>query len=354
LSAVAPSIKLLERRPVVRRDSNRFPRISFFATPIAITIGNSIGEKITVRNNRQIKADLALALTCILWGATFVVVKDAVSRSSVFLFLAVRFSLAAILMAAIQRETLRRLRRKEVFAGAFLGLLMFSGYAFQTSGIVFTTPAKSGFVTGSSVVLVPLLLAIFWRRRLGLWEYLGAGAAFAGLYFLTAPGGRLAELNVGDILTFVAAALYAFHIIFAGQYTRAHSVAALSFLQVAATAILAIGLCGLTAITGLQRPRFEVSWQLAAGILITAVFATAIAFTVQLWAQRYTSASHAAIIFTIEPVAAAITSFLVIGERLRGRALAGAALIAAGILFAELKGPAPAAPESPEPAAGSA
>jgi drug/metabolite transporter (DMT)-like permease len=211
---------------------------------------------------------------------------------------------------------------------------MFGGYAFQTAGLQYTTPAKSGFVTGSSVVLVPLLLGIFWKQRLTAWIYFGTLASVAGLFLLTVPAEGLSRLNHGDLLTLGAAGLYAVHIILVSDYTRRHSVAALSVMQV--------GTCAG------QAARFDAGWQLAAAMGICAVFATAIAFSVQLWAQQYTSPSHAAIIFTLEPVFAVITSYLVIGERLNGRSMLGAVLALAGILIAELLGPA-AAPESPEP-----
>ncbi len=285
-----------------------------------------------------------------MWGATFVVVKAALSYASVFVFLAVRFSLAALFMAAIQPRALRHLRRAELVAGAALGFFMFGGYAFQTAGLLYTTPAKSGLVTGSGVVLVPLLLYIFWRRRQTMWVYAGALGTFVGLYLLTVPPAGIRHLNVGDLLTFVAAALYAVHIILVGQYTRRHSVAALSVLQVASCAALASFTAAGTAALGWQRPYFENRWEIYAAIALCAVFATAAAFTLQMWAQRYTTPSHAAILFTLEPVFAALTSYVVIHERLGRRALIGAALVLAGILLAELKGPAPAAPESPEPA----
>jgi drug/metabolite transporter (DMT)-like permease len=136
---------------------------------------------------RRVRADVALAFCSLLWGATFVVVRGALEHVSVFLFLAVRFSLAAVLLAIFQPSGLRNLKKQELFAGAALGLFMFGGYAFQTAGLQYTTPAKSGFVTGSSVVLVPLLLGIFWKRRLTAWVYVGTLAAVAGLFLLTAP-----------------------------------------------------------------------------------------------------------------------------------------------------------------------
>lgn len=294
------------------------------------------------------RADLALAFCSLLWGATFVVVRNALDYISVFLFLAVRFSLAALLMAIFRPGGLRKLKRAELFAGAALGLFMFGGYAFQTAGLQYTTPAKSGFVTGSSVVLVPLLLGIFWRRRLTTWIYAGTLAAVAGLYLLTVPAAGFSRLNHGDLLTLVAAGLYAVHIILVGDYTRRHSVAALSVLQVAACAALAWIATATATATAWQPARFDARWELLAGLGVCAVFATAIAFSVQLWAQQYTTSSHAAIIFTLEPVFAVITSYLVIGERLDRRSMIGAIFVLAGILIAELLGPA-AAPESPEP-----
>ena len=183
---------------------------------------------------KRLRADLSLAFCSLLWGASFVVVKNSLARSSVYIFLAVRFTLAALLMAAFRPRVFRTLKRAELLAGAALGFFMFGGYAFQTTGLEYTTPAKSGFVTGSSVVMVPLLLGIFWGRRLTLWVYAGVFAAVFGLYFLTVPAEGVSYLNRGDLLTFVAAGLYAMHIILVGDYTRRHSVAALSVLQVAA------------------------------------------------------------------------------------------------------------------------
>jgi len=266
----------------------------------------------------------------------------------VFLFLAFRFTLAAALMAAYRRRHLRNLQRDELLAGAALGLFMFGGYAFQTAGLLYTSPAKSGFVTGSSVVLVPLLLAIFWRKHLARWAYAGAFCAVIGLYLLTVPIEGLARLNRGDILTFAAAALYAMHIILVGDYTQRHSHGALSVLQVGACAALAWTATGFLAATGWEPLRFDASRELFIGIAICAVFATAAAFSIQLWAQQYTTPSHAAIIFTLEPVFAVITSYLVIRERLNARSVIGAIFVLGGILIAELLG-APAAPESPEP-----
>jgi drug/metabolite transporter (DMT)-like permease len=298
--------------------------------------------------SQRLRAELALAFCTLLWGSTFVVVKNSLDQSSVFVFLAVRFSLAGLCMAVFGWRVLRDLRRDEVFAGVRLGFFMFGGYAFQTAGLQYTTASNSGFITGSSVVLVPLILVLFWGKRVTLWVSFGTIAAAAGLYFLTVPASGIAHLNRGDVLTFFAAASYAVHIILVGEYGREHSAAALSVLQVLACG----GMAWLTAFGAhairWQAMRFESSGSLWIGVAICAVFATAVAFSLQLWAQQYTTPSHAAILFTLEPVFAVATSYVVLGERLGARSLIGAALVLAGILAAELLGP-PAAPESPEP-----
>src|SRR3970040_1032957 len=116
--------------------------------------------------SRRFRADASLVLATILWGATFVVVKDALDHASVFAFLALRFALATVLMALIFRRAVRQLTRSEVRAGALIGALLFCGYVFQTTGLLYTTPSKAAFITGFGVVLVPILSAVFWRRRI--------------------------------------------------------------------------------------------------------------------------------------------------------------------------------------------
>ncbi|HWZ97012.1 MAG TPA: DMT family transporter [Candidatus Dormibacteraeota bacterium] len=301
-----------------------------------------------VLGNKRFRADLGLMFCTILWGSTFVVVKNSLDNSSVFLFLALRFTLAGILMALWRPQVFASIEREEIFAGLRLGFFMFAGYAFQTAGLQYTSASNSGFVTGSSVVLVPLLFGIFWGHRLTIWVYAGALAAGFGLYYLTIPAEGVAHLNKGDVLTFVAAASYAVHIILVSEYTKQHSASALSVLQVIACAGMAWIMTGIAAAIRWQPVRFVPSWSLLLGISICAVFATAVAFSIQLWAQQYTTPGHAAILFTLEPVFAVLTSYIFLGERLAMRAIFGAAFVLAGILIAELLGPA-AAPESSEP-----
>jgi drug/metabolite transporter (DMT)-like permease len=215
----------------------------------------------------RVQADLALAFCSLLCGATFVVVKNSLNHASVFVFLAVRFSVAAVLMLAWSNRALRRFEREDLFAGLRLGGFMFLGYAFQTAGLQCTTPSKSGFDTGSSVLLVPLLLALFWGKRLAWGSYAGALVAVLGLYYLTIPAEGIAHSNRGGVLTFMAAGLYAVHIILLGEYTLQHSAKALSLIQVAACAAVAWVTAGAAAAIRWQPARFEWRFELILGIL---------------------------------------------------------------------------------------
>ncbi len=293
--------------------------------------------------SRRARADIALVLCTFIWGATFVIVKDALADISVVVFLAVRFALAAILMAVMFRSSITRLDKRGVWAGAQIGLFMFGGFLFQTAGLRWTTPSKAAFITGSSVVLVPLLLAALGWRRITPWTWAAVAIAFGGLYFLTVPREGFTGINRGDPIVFVCAILFAMQIILISRYVEHHSVGGLSFLQVAATAALSIVALPIAAATGWEPVRIVWNGNVIFAIAATAIAATAIATPLQNWGQKHTSASHAAILFTLEPVFAALTSLLLRRERLDARTLAGAALVLVGILLAELKGPAPVA-----------
>jgi drug/metabolite transporter (DMT)-like permease len=221
-----------------------------------------------------------------------------------------------------------------------IGILMFGGYAFQTAGLAETTPSKAAFITGFSVVLVPVLMAVLWRRRISAWAWAGAFASLAGLYFLTVPREGIADLNRGDLLVTGCAVCYAFQIIFIERYSAQHSLAGISFLQVAVTAAFSLAAMPLLAMAHLEALRFHLTSGLIFAVIITAVFTTAIAYPLLVWGQSHTSAANTALILAGEPVFAAITSYIVLHERLGARALFGAGLILAGILVAELKGPA--------------
>lgn len=294
----------------------------------------------------RVLANVALLVCSIIWGITFVVVQRALADASVFPFLAARFTLAALVMGTISVTDLRKLSKLQIWRGVLIGMLMFGGYVFQTVGLLYTTPSKAAFITGFSIVLVPSFMALFWKSQTNTWVLAGALSSLAGLYYLTVPTNGFAGIDSGGLLVMVCAVSFAFHIIFIGRYSAKFSVKALSFLQLATTAILSLATLPLLAALSRKSLRFHLTGDLGVAILATAVLATALAFSLQVWAQRRTTASSTALILGLEPFFAAVTSFFVLRERLGTRALLGAALILAGIVVVELKGPTPVAVES--------
>ena len=275
------------------------------------------------------KAEALLVLVTFIWGSTFVIVKGALADASPLPFLAVRFSLAGLLLwAAMGRNGIAR---KALAPGGVLGVFLFLGYLFQTWGLTMTTPSKSAFITGFSVILVPLLM-LFAGTRMRSANILGALLGLLGLYFLVLPSG-LAMVNRGDTLTLMGAVSFAVHIVLVGKYTRRHS-----FQHLVPVQILVVGL--LAAIGLPLFPSFELHWtgRLIAALVVTAVLATGFAFTVQNWAQQYTPPAHTAVIFALEPVFAALSSWAVVGERLGGKVLLGSGLILCGMIVSEIWG----------------
>jgi len=300
--------------------------------------------------SRAFKAHILLVLITLIWGATFVVIKNALADVTPLFFNAIRMSLAAVTLALIFHKDLRRLTAGAIGYGALIGACMWMGNELQTSGLQYTTPSKSAFLTGVAVVLVPVLLALFWKRAINRWSALGIAMAFVGLYLLTVPSfspsiGRanLESIHRGDLLSLGAAVIFAFHIIFMGHATGKHSWRQIAVVQTSAAALLMI-------ITVPIAEKAAVMWSPAviSGILITGFLSLALSFSVQAWAQQFTPATHTALIFSLEPVFAWLTSFLFLGERLGTRAGLGALLILAGVVTSEEKGSVESLPVCPD------
>ena len=282
--------------------------------------------------NRRRAAEAALIFNVIVWGATFVVVKAALLDVSPILFVALRFTVATgALLAVFRGSTLPWRSWKTAGAGALAGVFLFSGYGFQTMGLRLTTAPRSAFITGLTSVAVPLLAAAVYRVKPQVSEVMGVLIATVGLAVMTLPG-VLGPMRLGDLLTVCCAVGYAAHIVILGHFSERMNYQLLSVSQIAISAILA-----WTMFSWVETPRL--TWRPAVvwAILITGLLATALAFTIMAWAQRYTSPARTALIFMLEPVVAWITSYLTVGEGLSGRAAAGAALILGGVAVVELK-----------------
>lgn len=246
-------------------------------------------------------------------------------------FLAVRFGFAALVLLAIYRTRIGSAGWTAWKGGVAAGLCLLGGYYLQTNGLRFTTASKSAFLTSLCVVMVPLLSALVYRNVPAAGEVAGAAMAVAGTALLTLEF-SLAEINRGDWMTVGAAFGFALHILVVGRVAPRCGHEVLSVCQIATVAV------GATATCWWIEP-FAWRWspRLAAAVVITGLLCTALGFTVQAAAQRHTTPARTALIFALEPVFAAATSWAVAGEALSARAAGGAGLILAGVLVSELK-----------------
>jgi drug/metabolite transporter (DMT)-like permease len=300
--------------------------------------------------SRSLRAHILLIAVVAIWGSTFVVVKGALAQVSPLLFNFIRMTLAFVCLALIYRGHFGRMNRRSLAAGATVGFCLAMGYQFQTAGLRLTTPSKSAFITGMVVVLVPILSAIpFLRTRSApapTWNaWAGALVAFIGIVLLTTPPGAAFDfrsIGIGDLLTFGCAVGFSLHVL-----ALAHLSPRVPFEQLA---VLQVGFCAVfmaASLPLLEHPWIHWSARVVAALLVTAVLATAVAFTVQSWAQKLLPATHTALILALEPVFAWLTSFLFFGERLGRRGASGALLILGGIALTELL-PSPVQPSSHE------
>lgn len=303
-------------------------------------------------------ADLALLLVTLIWGATFVMVKDAVNAFPVFSFMAVRFALAAAALAPLVLRRRRQLAalapdgpfavsrrltparfRRIALPSLLIGAALFAGYAFQTAGLTLTTPAKAGFITGLSVVIVPLVAALFLRQAPGRNAWIGVGLALTGLALLSLT----ADLRIapGDLLVLGCAFSFAAHILLTGQFAPRHDPLLLTLGQVVTVAGLSLAAALLfdASAPGLPALAAGLTGSVLFAAAFTGLLATATAFGIQTVAQRFTTATHTALIFAAEPVFAGLFSFLLIGELLGPRQVLGCGLILAGMIVGELKRP---------------
>lgn len=303
-----------------------------------------------MRLKSNLAADGALMLTTLIWGSTFFMAKDILSVWPPMAYMFFRFAAAALLLAAIFPRQLARARREEWRAGATLGVLMGFGFGLQAVGQVYTTASKSAFVTGLTTPLVPFVAYLLLRARPGVENLIGVALASLGGLLILAPQGADGSVNFGDLLTLAATALFATHITLMSVYAKRYDTRRLTVLQITSTATLFtiawVGLQAWETLAGALPQAFaretaplvwsgRVVWQL----VYLATVATIGAFLFWTWGQARTSATHAAVIFSLEPVFATAFAVAVIGasEWMGTRGFVGGALVFVGIIISELR-----------------
>lgn len=304
-----------------------------------------------MRLKQNLAADAALVLTTIIWGSTFVIAKDVLDYWPPIAYITLRFALAAVVLAAIFAKQLTQARLPEWRAGATLGVLIGTGFALQAVGQVYTTPAKSAFITGLTTPLVPFVAFALLKVRPNLENLLGVTLASIGGALILAPTGA-GGVNTGDLLTLCCTILFAAHIALMSVYARRIDTRQLTVLQITTAAVVFIIIwfifkaCAalgshdsLPEIVARESAPLVWSGRVVGQIIYLAVVATVATFLLWTWGQARMSATHAAVIFSLEPVFATVFAVAVRGrgQWTGGRASVGAMLILAGVIISELR-----------------
>jgi drug/metabolite transporter (DMT)-like permease len=286
----------------------------------------------------------ALLLMTIIWGGTFVIVKEALNDITPMLFIAVRFSIASLLVFTFLLFKRYTLNSSALRSGFLLGFFLFLGFAFQTAGLKYTTATKSGFITGSLVVMIPALQLLIEKKKPTKGALIGTALVFVGIIFLSsgsaAPSSFLAEFgqdfNTGDYLTLICALFFALHVVYMDILSPGRDFWLLFFSQLITVAALA----WITAIffhsVSFESLYLNVNGNLINGILYTSVLATFVNFGLQTKFQKEVSPTKAGIIYSFEPIFAALFAYFLLSEKISNFGAIGGVFIFGGLIISEI------------------
>ncbi len=279
---------------------------------------------------KGIQAEIYLLIIVIIWGSTFALIKGVIELIPPYTYLTYRFLLAVLILVVIFWKRLKKFNIMILKKGSLIGIFLFLAYTLQTVGIKYTTATKAGFITGLSVVLVPIISHFFIKEKINRNSVIGVVLAFAGLWFLNYSSSL--SFNLGDFLVLLCAFCFAMHIISVGLFSKK-----LDYVLLAITQITVVFVLSLLMALIFERPaiHFSYSADIWWSIVITGVFATALAFYMQNKFQRYSTATKTAIIFSGEPIFAAMFAYLLLGEKVGLVAWAGGLLIIFGMIVSQ-------------------
>ena len=280
--------------------------------------------------NTKVLAQLGMVITTMIWGVTFVMVKEALNDAKPFMFATLRFGLSFFIALIYVNKKIFKIDKKSMFSGFLCGFCLYVGYGFQNFGLMETTPSKSAFVTSVSVILVPILLVLFRLKSVHPRIWVATFLAIIGLYVLLDPAGK--GLNIGDILTFGCALSFAAHVIFQDR-------ALINGVNVGS--LLLIQLMFITFFSGISVVAYEgfeiiISQRLIVAIVVTGVLATFLALLIMVWAQTILGPNQTAILLSLEPVFAALFSTIFASEILGINGWIGGGIIVFAIISLEL------------------
>ena len=281
--------------------------------------------------NKERIAKLALLGVAMIWGTSFVVLKNTLDSVTAFWVLSIRFTVSALIFLLLAGKKLFSASRRCITGGVLLGVMLAVAYAFQTYGLVFTTPGKNAFLTATYCVLTPFLAWLLFRRNPGVSSFTAAVVCIIGIGFVSLNEG-FHDINVGDMLTLVCGIFYAMQIVIMEQYRDSGDVTVLKAVEFATAAVL------LTVAALIFEPLPKaVPKEAWLSIAYLAVMCTAVGFFLQAWAIQYTSSATAAMLMTLESVFGALISVLFYGEQVTGKLFIGFVLIFSAVLVSELK-----------------
>jgi len=298
-----------------------------------LTCSQSFTDCGEIEAMKKYKGEIALLCASFIWGTGFVAAAAALRQFAPFQILAIRFALGTLVLGAIFFKKWRTIGRDTLRYGITMGVLLIGGYAFQTTGLLYTTPAKSGFIVATSVVIVPFIGTLVYRRKVDTYNVTGAFVAMSGIAVMSFTT-DLSQINIGDVLTLIGTFLFAFHLFYTSEFmSRDQDTASVVTIQFATCTCLASIAMFAAGQTDFSRAGPEG----AALLLCLGLFNTALCFFLQTWAQKFTDETKAAIIISMECIFGAILSVSLGFEVFTARMFFGAVLILAGMLITEIR-----------------
>lgn len=285
-----------------------------------------------------------LLLVTFIWGATFVIVKESLNDVSSMLFLFIRFAIAGIIILIFLLIKKHPLDKRALVPGLALGFLLFMSFAFQTIGLKYTSATKSGFLTGTFIIFIPVMQIIIEKKMPSRGAIIGTILAIAGILFLSSGGDSFTEIlyelggnfNLGDGLTLVCAVFWAVQVVYMDIYSPKYDFWILFITQLLTVAVLSIVTGLVFDISGAEPFRMNLTPNLWTGILYTSLLATCISFGLQTKYQKVVSPTKAGIIYSFEPIFAALFAFFLLNEKITNFGLVGSALIFLGLIISEV------------------
>ena len=286
----------------------------------------------------------ALLFNTLIWGGTFALIKSAFTDISPLLFLGLRFSIAALIFLPFVYASLKKTNKQTLIAGSVLGLFYFAGFTAQSLGLNLTTATKSGFITGTFVVFIPILQLIIEKRKPKWFNLFSVFLVLIGLIMLSSKGENVldfinqlgSDFNLGDLLTLFCALLFAFQVVYVDVFTKKYDYLPMVFVQLLITGVGGFILSFIFSITSLEIVRFTINVTVVTAILYSAIFASTIATVIQLKFQKSVSPTKAGIIFSIEPIFAAVFAYFLLNEKISNFGLIGCVIIFIGLIVSEL------------------